>query len=755
MKKMVYFQSLLAISCLVGCSDTKNLTEIARNEVAQAVLDEQVALANFNSEVLSVNGLVKSQDAVPIQNAEVTWLGDASATEEIILGATAQTGADGSFSFLNLSRKNQLLRISAPGFRTEFIPVYRQLPVNQTEIQIPPIILTSVSESNTQFIFGGDTAFGRRFLDPEELTAFNAIPPDNSNAMILSSNPEPGTREVIKQIRPYFQAADWSVVNFETAVTDQPATPHPEKDFVFFTLPGSLPALDWLGVDYVSLGNNHVYDYLEEGILDTLFHLENAQIPSSGAGINSEAAFAPYRQQVNASPYSFLSMTSVTGGQHSISYVAEAGKGGAADLTQDLEVSNIIQSETLAGQIPIVQYHTGKEYTFEPSSYVVSRIQLAADESVPLAVLHHPHVAQGVGLFDNTFALLGLGNLAFDQARLETMLGVMGRVDMNGAAVQQIRMLPVYLESFAPQLISGALAHDFLRRLGEYSHAYNVLLYPYNGQGWVSMSPDDVQAVDRSINVNLQIDSTGQAIVDLREWLSWGESLLSITTNNNVTLQGGRDLMQHGGFEDWDTDTEFNESARWELASESRFTCLSHAFRGSNSVCSVRKSVNTSDTVISFKNRIRVMGDAFNTPNKDIALLGYFKASNSGAIKIESQYYASSGDLTFGQETAFTSSGGTHDWQTIYTELNMPADTAGDPELDARALRIFISQSPPEEGEGLAAFDEFAIIGWEDMITFNQAVDVPHAKDFIKVSGEAGSVSLTLNFRKHVPSASL
>ena len=88
---MVYFQSLLAISCLVGCSDTKNLTEIARNEVAQAVLDEQLALANFNSEVLSVNGLVKSQDAVPIQNAEVTSLGDASADLRVLPAVTRLT----------------------------------------------------------------------------------------------------------------------------------------------------------------------------------------------------------------------------------------------------------------------------------------------------------------------------------------------------------------------------------------------------------------------------------------------------------------------------------------------------------------------------------------------------------------------------------------------------------------------------------------------------------------------------------------
>ena len=84
----------------------------------------------------------------------------------------------------------------------------------------------------------------------------------------------------------------------------------------------------------------------------------------------------------------------------------------------------------------------------------------------------------------------------------------------------------------------------------------------------------------------------------------------------------------------------------------------------------------------------------------------------------------------------------------------MPADTVGDPELDARALRIFIHHSPPSEGEGLAAFDELAIISWEDVITSNQVLNVPHAKDFIKVIGSQGSIQLTLQFRKYVPTAS-
>ena len=215
-------------------------------------------------------------------------------------------------------------------------------------------------------------------------------------------------------------------------------------------MPGSVPALNWLGIDYVSLGNNHTYDYLEQGLIDTLYHLDNHQIAHSGAGLDVVEAFKSHRVTLGESRYGFLSMNSITGSEHSESYVADIIKGGAANLNSTSNVAKSIAREANNGVIPIVQLHMGNEYVFEPSEYSINRMQLASDNGSPLTISHHPHVAQGVGILNGTVNVLGLGNLAFDQARLETMMGVMARVDMNADSVEQLRMLPVYLENFAP-----------------------------------------------------------------------------------------------------------------------------------------------------------------------------------------------------------------------------------------------------------------------------------------------------------------
>ena len=702
----------------------------------------------YDPELIQLQGVILDQTGRALAGANVS-----------VAGMSVSTNSLGGFVLKHLARKNVVLTASAFGHRTEFIPIYLNHPAQVGSVKLEPIILPARKIDTVRMLFGGDVAFGRRFLDPDESTAIDEVPPDDPNALIQASQPDVGTRAVIKEIRPWYQESDFGVLNFETPVTNTPITPHQEKDFVFFTLPESVLSLKWLGVDYVSLGNNHVYDYLEKGVIDTLENLKLYNLAHSGAGLNSAQAFRPYRINLAGSNYGFLSMTSADGSRFTQSYVADQNKGGAADLNSESEVVAAIRNEQQAGYIPILQYHTGKEYIFEPTEFVLNKLQLAANNNAPLLIAHHPHVAQGVGVFNNMVAVLGLGNLAFDQTRLETLLGLVARVDMRGNKVDQLRLLPVYLENYAPQVISGDLASNFLRRIGEFSHAYGALVYPYNGQGWVDLGEGNTRRLEHSVDIDITIPESGNTIVDLRTWAQQNESLLSLRTTSILDFQMGRDLFGYGDFEDWDTDNQQTEAARWYLEGASHYLCNDNVYRGKTALCSTRKSSNRSDSVTPNRNRIRVMGDALDTPNKDLSLFGYLKTENTGKIIIQTRYYASFGDMVFGQEDAVTHPGhpGINlDWHAFSADLNMPAEVPVETgqvanALNARALRIFIRQSPPEEGYALARFDDIAVISWENSIASGFELQIPHAKDFLRVKGSPGTYQVQLTFGRHTP----
>ena len=372
-----------------------------------------------------------------------------------------------------------------------------------------------------------------------------------------------------------------------------------------------------------------------------------------------------------------------------------------------------------------------------------------------LVIGHHPHVAQGVGSIDGVTVLHSLGNLAFDQDRHETMLGLLARADMRGESLDSLRLLPVYIEKYVPRLIPERFAERFLRRIAEFSHNQGLFLFPYNGQGWVVEDEEAAQAHDRLVVKSITIPQSGSAIIDLRQLLLSGESLRDVSSQNHgLSVEVGRDILVYGDFEDWDLDDERLEVKTWDISGVSRYPTVTRSHSGSASLASTRSADNVSVSITPFRHRVRVMGDAVDQPVKDLSFLGYLKGENAGSIRIAARYYASEGDATFGEEDVVTGYDGTFDWQQVTQTMTMPPDdVSGDPLLNPRAVRLFLYQEPPSAGTGYVYFDDLAIIGWEKLFDIygSELLQTPHGADFLRVSGQPGEVSLTLTLRSYTP----
>src|SRR5919204_2393484 len=88
--------------------------------------------------------------------------------------------------------------------------------------------------------------------------------------------------------------ADLLVLNLECCISDRGEPwPDPGKPFFFRAPPAATEVLTRLGVDCVTLANNHALDYGAEALLDTLAHLRAAGIAYVGAGADLAAARAP------------------------------------------------------------------------------------------------------------------------------------------------------------------------------------------------------------------------------------------------------------------------------------------------------------------------------------------------------------------------------------------------------------------------------------------------------------------------------
>lgn len=694
---------------------------------------------------IALEGMVVSTSGTPVAGATVR------------VGDTEQTsGADGRFRFPVLARHNALLHVEAEGFRPSVVAVELRRGLAQTRVDLPPLRLTP-ADGGVRMLFSGDVSLGRRFLDPTDQTPRDRLPKDHPDALIRASDPGPGTREVFTHMRPFFQVAEFRAINLETPVTDSPRTPHRTKNFAFFTLPGSLPALRWLGVDYVSLGNNHVYDYLAPGLEDTLRHVEAAGFTHSGAGRTPEEAFRPWRTTLGGADYSFVSMCSISGTEHEHDYVAGPRQGGAANLRDSARVAATIGGERSAGRLPIALLHTGTEYSERPSEPSDERMRYVVDQGAALVIAHHPHTAQGFMRYRGVLVAQSLGNFAFDQDRLETMVGLLTEVELRGATVSRARALPVYIEDYRPRPVAGELAELTLRNLSELSREGDVALVPQLSAGELLAEGATAAVTERTVEVPVTVEANGRATVDLRPFRREGESLAVaelVGTGGqspaSPRLRAGRDVLLHGDFEDHDVDNDANELYRWNLG-ETSFVCQDAPHRGSAALCQTRGANDRNETRVDLRNRLRLPGYAEGKPRQDLTVVGWLKGTRSGAFRVAVQYQPISYVNVFGEQDALRHSGGTFDWTMLATDLRFPREPSRPDIYNAPwALQLSIRSAPSSKGPGMAALDDLAVVAWEKNGEGGTLrLETPHPRDFVRVETAPGGYTLRVTFREH------
>ena len=111
------------------------------------------------------------------------------------------------------------------------------------------------------------------------------------------------------------QAADVAILNNEFPYAEG-GSPTKGKQFTFLAIPESAENYRQIGINLVTLANNHIFDYGEAGLKCTLEALNNAGISHIGAGNNLSEASDAYHFFSNECKISVLSATDVEAGDH-------------------------------------------------------------------------------------------------------------------------------------------------------------------------------------------------------------------------------------------------------------------------------------------------------------------------------------------------------------------------------------------------------------------------------------------------------
>lgn len=221
------------------------------------------------------------------------------------------------------------------------------------------------------------------------------------------------------ELMDYMNQADIFCLNNEFTYSLR-GEPLAGKAYTFRANPERVAVLGQMGVDVVSLANNHVYDYGEDALLDTLDILAEADISYFGAGTNLEEAMKPIYKEVDGKTVAFVGASRAEKNK----MTPQAGEDTPGILRcYDTELFRQVIKEADANADFVLAYvHWGTEYSHELEDVQLQTGKEYLDAGADVIIGAHSHCLQGMEYYDGKPIIYSLGNYWFNKRTLDTML---------------------------------------------------------------------------------------------------------------------------------------------------------------------------------------------------------------------------------------------------------------------------------------------------------------------------------------------
>lgn len=162
----------------------------------------------------------------------------------------------------------------------------------------------------------------------------------------------------------------------------------------------------------VCLANNHILDYGEDALYETLQMLDEAGIQHTGAGRNLAEARTPIRISDGNHLYAIYNY----GWEIEEVVRARENTPGCAPREEKIILEDI-RDCLKKHEIPIIVMHWGFEYNLNPQPRDIALAHKMIDEGAGLVIGHHPHVIQGMESYHGKEIYYSLGNFYFSGMR--------------------------------------------------------------------------------------------------------------------------------------------------------------------------------------------------------------------------------------------------------------------------------------------------------------------------------------------------
>lgn len=240
-----------------------------------------------------------------------------------------------------------------------------------------------------------------------------------SNHVLNAYDKAGGIHGVLDEgIRAEIEAADVFMVNQEFPFTER-GTQAADKQYTFRLPHDRLHLMNEMGIDIVTLANNHILDFGPYGITDSIAALNEAGIKYVGAGEDLNEAKKLEIMEVGGRTIGFLGTSRV---YMASSWAAGDGHPGVfSTYDPTLPIEEIKKADELVDYL-VVYVHWGVERETTPKEYQRVMGRQYIDAGADIVIGSHPHVLQPLEFYNEKPIMFSMGNFVFGSSIPSTEL---------------------------------------------------------------------------------------------------------------------------------------------------------------------------------------------------------------------------------------------------------------------------------------------------------------------------------------------
>ncbi len=248
--------------------------------------------------------------------------------------------------------------------------------------------------------------------------------------------------EYIKNDLDLLNDSDVFIVNLEGPIVQMDRSLCQQKAYNFQFAPDTIERLKSIGINMVTIANNHSYDCLKQGFESTKRYLASSSIDYIGDSVLEKSYVI---KEINGKKVAFL---------------------GIDETVQIIPLSNfypLVKKLKSENDLVVINIHWGKEYLLKNDSNQLAIAHRLIDEGADVIFGHHPHVVQNMEVYKGKAIFYSLGNFVFDQNFGDTTVGLGVKTELKEEETI-FELFPVNMKVFAPDLMKGEEREKFCNK---------------------------------------------------------------------------------------------------------------------------------------------------------------------------------------------------------------------------------------------------------------------------------------------------